>query len=108
MIKSMVVACDSEMENVKQIQQEFAAFKIAFKFITINDMIGFVKDTETVEDPSGWSTRNESRENAKIIQPYHPKIFWLVSYNNRLHRPLSQNPDIRTCYANIIFKETLV
>ena len=29
MIKSMVVACDSEMENVKQIQQEFAAFKIA-------------------------------------------------------------------------------
>ena len=28
MIKSMVVACDSEMENVKQIQQEFAAFKI--------------------------------------------------------------------------------
>ena len=34
-------------------------------------MIGFVKDTETVEDPSGWSTPNESREaeNAKIIQP---------------------------------------
>ena len=29
MIKSMVVAFDREMENVKQIQQEFAAFKIA-------------------------------------------------------------------------------
>ena len=39
------------------------------KFVAINGMVGFVKDTETEEDLSGRSKPNESgdAENAKMI-----------------------------------------
>ena len=53
MSESMVVACDSEMENMKQIQTSFNKNLLLAKLLKfINDTVGFVKDTETVEKPS--------------------------------------------------------
>ena len=45
------------------------------KFVAMKDTVGFVKDTETIEDLNGWSTPNESRnaENAKMISLLHIK-----------------------------------
>ena len=69
MIESMVVACDSEMENMKHIQTFNKNLLLAKLYKFINDTVGFVKDTEIVENPSGGSTPNESweAENAKMI-----------------------------------------
>lgn len=45
------------------------------KFVAMKDTVGFVRDTETIEDLNGWSTPNESRnaENAKMISLLHIK-----------------------------------